>query len=84
MPKKATRTRTPSRIMWDLIAAEMQRQSITQAALAKMAGVAVCTVSADSSEPEKYRSGGSGATLRCSASTRRKCSGRSRSSTRKS
>ena len=45
MPKKATRARTPSRIMWDLIAA--------QAALAKMAGVAVCTVSADSSEPEK-------------------------------
>lgn len=53
MPKKATRTRTPSRIMWDLIAAEMQRQSITQASLAKMAGVSTCTVSSDSNEPEK-------------------------------
>ncbi len=53
MPKKATRTRTPSRIMWDLIAAEMQRQSITQAALAKMVGVNACTVSADGSDPDK-------------------------------
>lgn len=53
MAKKAARARTPSRIIWDLIAAEMHRQNMTQGELAKRASVNPCTVTSDSKDPDK-------------------------------
>ena len=53
MAKKATGKRTPSSIIWDLIAAEMQRQKMTQGELAKRAKVNPCTVTSDSKDPGK-------------------------------
>lgn len=53
MAKKATGKRTPSRIIWDLIAAEMLRQQMTQGELAKRAKVNPCTVSTDGKDPDK-------------------------------
>lgn len=53
MAKKAPKSRTPSRIIWDLIAAEMYRQNMTQGELAKRAHVNPCTVSTDCKDPDK-------------------------------
>lgn len=53
MAKKATRARTPARIIWDLITAEMQMQEITQGELAKRSNVTRQTVCTDGKCPEK-------------------------------
>lgn len=53
MGKKATGKRTPARIVWELIAAEMRRQQITQIELAKRAKVSKDTVCSDGHDPEK-------------------------------
>ena len=53
MAKKATDHRTPSRIIWDMIAAEMTLQHVTQRELAKRAKVAQATVTTDGQDPEK-------------------------------
>lgn len=53
MAKKATGKRTPSSIIWDLIAAEMRRQNMTQGELAKRAHVSPCTVTTDGQDPGK-------------------------------
>lgn len=45
--------RTPARIIWDIIAAEMQRQGVTQVMLAKRAHVDKSTVGSDGRNPEK-------------------------------
>lgn len=53
MAKKAVRARTPARIIWDMIAAEMTLQHVTQRELAKRAKVAQATVATDGQDPEK-------------------------------
>lgn len=53
MAKKTPRARTPARIIWDMIAAEMIRQQMTQGELAKRAHVNPCTVTTDGKDPEK-------------------------------
>lgn len=53
MAKKAVRARTPARIIWDMIAAEMTLQHVTQRELAKRAKVAQATVTTDGQDPEK-------------------------------
>lgn len=45
--------RTPARIVWQMISAEMARQKMTQEALAKLAGCSRNTVSLDSKDPER-------------------------------
>ena len=53
MAKKAQRARTPARIIWDMISAEMQRQEMTQTELARRAKVGKNTVSTDGQDPNK-------------------------------
>lgn len=53
MPKKAISPKTPARIMWAIIAAEMQLQCITQKALAKRIGKSESLVSDDARDPDR-------------------------------
>lgn len=47
------RERTPARMVWQMISAEMARQKMTQEGLAKLAGCSRNTVSLDSKDPER-------------------------------
>lgn len=47
------REKTPSRVVWQMIAAEMTRQNISQEMMAKMAGCSKNTVSLDGTDPER-------------------------------
>lgn len=51
MAKKAARARTPARVIWDMIDAEMQMQQITKLELAKRARVNRNTVGLDARDP---------------------------------
>lgn len=53
MAKKAARARTPSRIIWDMIDAEMRFQQVTKLELAKRAHVDRNTVGLDAHDPER-------------------------------
>lgn len=45
--------KTPARLVWQMISAEMTRQKMTQETLAKLAGCSKNTVSLDSNDPER-------------------------------
>ena len=53
MAVKARPARTPPRIIWGLIDAEMAAQEVSRAELAKRIGVHVNTVHGDAAEPER-------------------------------
>ena len=53
MPKKAKPPRTPARLLWGMIEAERHAQSLTQGALAKLAGCSAHTASLDAKDPER-------------------------------
>lgn len=53
MAKKAQPARTPPRIIWGLIDAEMTAQAVSRGEIAKRIGVHVNTVHSDAAEPEK-------------------------------
>lgn len=53
MPKKAPKARTPSTIMWDMIACEMYRQHMTKCEVAKQIGVSEQTIRNDENDPYK-------------------------------
>jgi hypothetical protein len=53
MAAKTKPARTPPRIIWGLIDAEMAAQEVSRAEIAKRIGVHVNTVHSDATDPEK-------------------------------